>query len=153
MVPVLTTTKMMKKLLLLTLPLLLTLNGCKKKENNTDPFVSAKAGLYTFYSSGKMVTSSKTAGGSYNSVDIEGLMPSGATIKLWIKAFSGRLDTLQMDSTDASASYLPPTPSVEVTAVHGTLIFTSAEPMISGDFSFVCTDSTLVTGKFSIKPL
>ncbi len=143
----------MKNLLLLALPLLLTLNGCKKKENKTDPFVTATAGNFQFYSSGKMVTTSKDPAGTYNSLNIEGLMPSGATIKLWIKNYSGRLESLSMDSTDASASYLPVTPSIEVRSVHGTLTVTSAEPMFSGTFTFTCTDSTVVTGNFSVNPL
>lgn len=143
----------MRKFFLLTLLSAAAITSCKKNDKKIDPEVSAKAGKAIFYSSGKMVTSHKDAMGSYNSATIEGLMSDGATLRLWIRSYSEELDTFAMDSTGASATYLPPTPSVEVKAVRGTLIILSTTPVYSGSYNFVCSDSTVVTGTFKINPL
>jgi hypothetical protein len=57
-----------------------------------------------------------------------------------------------MDSTDATGSYLPPTPSIEAPGVSGVLIVTEATPAFKGIFEFKCIDSTRVKGDFKVAP-
>jgi hypothetical protein len=140
----------MKYLLIILLPLLFTFSACKRDAADPDPYISAKAGTYPFYASGKFITTTKNAAGSYNSLEILGVMANGATVKLWIKNYSGALDSLALDSVNAAASYLPPIPSIEALAVHGNLVITNATPQLKGRFTFTCTDSTVVIGDFSV---
>jgi len=144
----------MKNFFFAPLLVLLAVAGCKKEEK-IEPVVTAKAGNFQFYSSGKMVTSHKDAATTYSSVDIEGLMANGASLKIWINTYTGRLDTLAItpDSTSVAASFLPPTPAIESEAIHGSLIILSVTPSFSGTFSFTCSDSTQVTGTFKVPAL
>jgi hypothetical protein len=137
---------------IITLSLISFLVSCKKKDEKIDPFVAAKTGNFNFFASGKMVTNTKTPSGVNQSTEIIGVMASGATIKLWMRNFEGRLETMPLDSTLASASYLAPTPSVEKVSVHGSLTITSVTPAIRGRFTFTCIDSSVVTGDFGVNP-
>jgi hypothetical protein len=128
------------------------LAACGKREKPIEPYINAVAGAEKFYTSGKMVTTTKGTAGATPSMLIEGVMPNGATIKIWIKNYTGALDTLSMDSTDATGSYLPPTPSIEAPGVSGVLIVTEATPAFKGIFEFKCIDSTRVKGDFKVAP-
>lgn len=142
----------MRYIITITLSLLSLLVSCKKKDDTIEPFVAAKAGNFNFFASGKMVTNTKTPSGANQSTEIQGVMASGATVKIWMRNFEGRLETLPLDSTLASASYLAPTPSIEKISVHGTLTITSVTPAIRGKFTFTCIDSSVVTGDFGVNP-
>lgn len=128
------------------------LTSCKKKDDKIEPFVTAKTGNFNFFASGKMVTNTKIPSGVNQSTEIQGVMANGATVKIWMRNFEGRLETLPLDSTLASASYLAPTPSIEKISVHGTLTITSVTPAIRGRFVFTCIDSSVVTGDFGVNP-
>jgi hypothetical protein len=142
----------MKHYIILTIILLFTVSACKKKEVIPDPFISATADNYSFFASGKTVSSYKSVMGTYTSLQIEGVMASGASMTLWIKNYSGTLDSLSLDSTTASATYLPVTPSVSVTSVYGKLVIKSVTPALTGNFEYTCTDSTKVKGSFRVIP-
>lgn len=142
----------MKHKIIITLLLTTVLASCKKKDDTIEPFVAAKTGNFNFFASGKMVTSTKTPSGVNQASEIQGVMPSGATIKLWMRNFSGMLETYPLDSTLASASYTPETPSVEKISVHGSLTITSVTPAIRGTFTFTCPDSSVVSGDFGVNP-
>jgi hypothetical protein len=143
----------MKRYILLTSIALVTLASCGKKDKPVDPEVSARIGNFVFYSSGKMVTAKREASVPSGPVSIEGLMSNGATLRLWIRSYVEKPGILNMDSTDAAATYLPPTPSLEVRAVRGTLSITQVTPVVTGTYFFVCNDSTAVNGSFKINPL
>lgn len=132
--------------------LLCILISCAKKEKAIEPVVDANAGGYKFYTSGKMVSTEKSVSGTTPSMFISAVMPGGATIKLWVRNYNGALDTLQMDSTDASGGFVPETPSIEKFAAYGQLIVTEATPAFKGTFDFICTDATRVTGNFKVAP-
>lgn len=127
--------------------------SCGKKERAIEPVVEANADGYKFYTSGKRVSTEKSVSGTTPSMYIEASMPKGgAMIKIWIRNYTGALDTLQMDSTDATGSFVPETPSIEKLAAHGQLIVTEATPSFKGTFDFICTDATHVTGSFKVAP-
>ena len=129
------------------------LAACKRKERPVDPYVAATVGAYKFYSSGKLVTTEKGTYGTAPSYYIEAVAPAGgATIKLWVRRYTGALDTLQLDSTGGAASFVPETPSIEKFASHGQLIITETTPIFRGRFDFICTDSTRVNGDFKVAP-
>ena len=143
----------MKKYIILTSIALISLASCRKKDDTIDPEVSAHIGNYVFYSSGKMVTAKREASVPSGPVSIEGLMSNGATLRLWIRSYVERPGILNLDSSDAAATYLPPTPSIEVRSVRGILNITQVTPVVTGTYFFVCTDSTAVNGSFKINPL
>ncbi|GAA4460875.1 hypothetical protein GCM10023093_04460 [Nemorincola caseinilytica] len=129
------------------------LTACGKKEKPVDPYVAATVGSYKFYSSGQLVKTTKGTYGTASSMYIEAVMPAGgATIKLWIAKYTGALDTLQIDSVDAAASFVPETPSVEKFAAYGQLIVTESTPVFRATFDFICTDSTRVYGDLKVAP-
>lgn len=128
------------------------LAACGKREKPIEPYINAVAGAEKFYTSGKMVTTAKGTNGTNPTMQIEGVMPNGATIKLYIKNYTGALDTLAMDGSDVSGSYLPPTPSIEAPGVWGALIVNEATPAFKGTFEFKCVDSTIVRGDFKVAP-
>ncbi len=137
----------------ISLVLTCALAACGKKEQPIEPFVSATAGSFKFYSSGQMVTNAKTTVGPTTSMLIQAVMPgSGATLTLWIKNYSGALDTISIDSLHAAATWLPPTPSIETRSVSGTLIITESTPAYKGIFNFICSDTTRVQGEFKVPP-
>jgi hypothetical protein len=137
----------------LFLLVLCAFTSCGKKEKAIEPVVEANAGGYKFYTSGKRVSTEKSVSGTTPSMYIEATMPKGgAMIKIWIRNYTGALDTLQMDSTDATGSFVPETPSIEKIAAHGQLIVTEATPSFKGTFDFICTDATHVTGNFKVAP-
>lgn len=142
----------MKNVPAIFLLLLCVLAACGKREQPIEPVVEADAGGYRFYTSGKLVTTQKSVTGANPSMYIEAVMTTRATIKLWIRNYSGALDTLQMDSTGAAGAYIPETPSIERLAVRGQLIVTEATPAFKGTFDFICSDSTRVTGNFKVAP-
>jgi hypothetical protein len=138
-------------LLLFTLGLLLTVTACKKKEEIPDNYITASVGAFRFFASGSTVTTEKGLAGA-SSLEVMGVMSNGATLKIWIKNYSGTLVTLPLDSVSASASFLPVTPSVEMAAVHGTLTIKKVTPVLAGTFIFTCPDSSVVDGNFSVLP-
>ncbi len=142
----------MKYLISLSAITLLLLYGCNKKENIPAPYITAFADDFPFFASSAQVSTFKSDGGTYTSLEVTGVMGSGATMKLWIRNYSGALDTLSMDSTGASATFLPVTPSVEVKSSYGQLIITSSTPTLKGEFDFTCNDSTKVKGSFQVIP-
>lgn len=141
----------MKQLSLLVF-CLIALAACRKDEKHTAQ-ISAKAGTLDFYASGGLVTGAKEAHGTLNVAHIEGSMPNGATIKLWIKDYTGRLEVYEVDSVHGDAAYVPPTPSVEKAAARGFITIKSVTPRFAGLFYFKCEDSTEVSGVFDIDPL
>lgn len=132
--------------------LAISLLGCGKKEVLPDPYISAFADDFPFFASGEQISTYKSDGGTYTSLEIEGVMASGATMKLWVRNFSGALDSVSLDSTGGSATFLPITPSVAVTSLYGKLVITSATPTLDGRYEFTCTDSTKVSGTFRVLP-
>lgn len=127
--------------------------ACRRKEKPVEPYVAATAGTYKFFSSGQLVKTEKGTYGAHPSYYIEAVTPSGgATIKLWIRNYSGALDTLDLDSTDAAASFIPETPSIEKLAAYGKLIVTETTPTFRATFDFICTDTTRVYGDFKVAP-
>ena len=90
---------------------------------------------------------------SYTSATIEGTAGSGAMIKLWIKDFTGKLETYQLDSVQGTATYLPPTPSVEKPAARGMVHIISVTPRLTGIFFFKCIDSIEVIGSFDVEAI
>lgn len=142
----------MKRRLSIILIGLVIVASCKKKEGPRTHYVSAKAGTFDFYASGSYITTKQDHSGTGATLSVNGIMPSGAAVALWIDPFTGKLDTLSLDGASAGASFLRPTPAIESPAVYGTLIITGVTPDVTGVFTFTCTDSTHVTGHFNVAP-
>ncbi len=142
----------LKRLLLLVVILLAGLVSCRKKEKYPENFISASTGTYKFFASGKTVNTYKGAGATSSSLTVEGVMASGATLRIWIRDYASKPGVLSLDSVDASASFLPVTPSVERTSAHGVLTIKTITPALTGTFNFTCTDSSVVEGSFSVVP-
>lgn len=147
-----TITGLYRRLYILPILLLLLLSACRKKEQIPENFITATADGIRFFASGKTVTTNRAVAGTSSQLEITGVMASGSTMTLWIRNFTGTLVALSMDSTEASGSYLPETPSVEYASVHGVLTIKTVTPTITGTFHFVCVDSTVVDGNFSALP-
>ncbi len=138
---------------LLAISLLTALAAGCKKEKKQDPYITAKAGIYDFYASGGRVASSTQKYSSYTSATVEGATSDGAMITLWIRDFTGKLESYQLDSTQGAATYRPPTPSVDNPAVRGNLHILSVTPRLRGIFQFKCADSIEVIGSFDVDPI
>jgi hypothetical protein len=141
-----------RRLYILPFLLLFLFSACRKKEQLPENFITATANGTRFFASGKTVTTNRAVAGTSSPLEIQGVMASGSTMKLWIRNYTGTLVDLSMDSTDASGSYLAETPSVEYASVHGVLTIKTVTPTITGTFHFVCVDSTVVDGNFSALP-
>ena len=139
---------MTKSLLAISILALLA-TGCTK-EKKQDPSMTAKAGIHDFYASGSRVKANTQKYSSYTSAFIEGTAADGSMVKLWIKDYTGALDTYQLDSTQGAANYLPPTPSVENPGARGFVQIWTVTPKLTGIFYFKCIDSTDVLGTFDV---
>lgn len=115
--------------------------------------MTAKAGINDFYASGSRVKGNTQKYSSYTSATIEGTAADGSTVKLWIKDYTGKLDTYQLDSTQGAAAYQPPLPSVEKAGARGFLQIKTVTPKLTGTFYFKCIDSTEVLGSFDIEAM
>lgn len=138
---------------LLPVLLLLTFVACKKKNEGHSYYLTAKAGSYQFFSTGALLTTDKSVWTTAPVLEIAGTTGVQAALKLQLVGYTGALDTFQLDSMQSYATYLPPIPSVQVYAVHGTVIITESTPDVKGTFNFTCNDSTKVAGNFIIAPL
>jgi len=139
---------MTKSLLAISILALLA-TGCNK-EKKQDPAITAKAGINDFYASGSRVKGSTQKYSSYTSAFIEGTAGDGSMIKLWIKDYTGKLETYQLDSSQGAAAYLPPIPSVEKPGARGFVQILTVTPKFTGIFYFKCIDSTEVVGTFDV---
>ncbi len=139
----------MKNIFLL-FTLLLTFTACDKKEKPRTHYVSATLRNSNFYSSGDLLHTHRNP--AVPDLQIEATMASGATLKIWMNDFSGNLVTFPFDSITSGASYLGPTPSVELPAVHGSVTILTVTPDITGIFHFTLPDSMLIVGNFNIAP-
>lgn len=140
----------MKNIFLLFILSILTITACKKKETPSTRYISAKIGTANFYTSGTLVTRQRNP--TNPNLQFEGVMSTGATMKFWVNGFTDQLLTFPIDGISSGASYLGPTPSIELQAVHGNLVFLTVTPDITGTFEFTCSDSSVVVGEFNIAP-
>lgn len=140
---------MTKRFLAISILSVWVLWGCNK-EKKQDPYITAKAGVDEFYASGGRVTRNTQKYSSYTSATVEGTAGNGATIRLWIKDFTGKLEVYQLDSTEGAATYLPPTPSIEKPSARGFVYIQTVTPRLTGFFFFKCIDSTEVSGMFGV---
>lgn len=139
---------MTKTLLAISVLAILT-TGCNK-EKKQYPSITAKAGIRSFYASGSKVTGKTQKYSSYTSAFVEGTSADGSMVKLWIKDYTGKLDTYQLDSTQGAAAYQPPLPSVENPGSRGFVQIWTVTPRLTGIFYFKCEDSTDVLGTFDV---
>ncbi len=139
----------MRYIPLLFIVCMCALAACKKDPPRTH-YISARIGNLSFYASGKTVTR------SFNTVSptfqMEGVLSTGATIKIALNNYASHPDTFQLDGVNSTASWIAPTPSVETPAVRGYLIVKTITPDVTGIFQYACADSSVVTGDFNVAP-
>ena len=143
----------MKKLLsvaILALSVLLT-GGCIKKKESPHYTMTAtvagtayKAALCIAYSSsGTMEIEAETT--------TSGSSLTFPYIALWIKGSSFTVGTFQLDSTMLNnyAEYITSLSTIKKAQSGSVTIASASSDLVSGTFSFTCTDGTVVTdGKF-----
>jgi hypothetical protein len=107
-------------------------------------------GVISFTSSGRYISATKTN----NTLNISAITTGNSTIAFTVPSFSNTVGALSINSIGlpAGASFDSLAGSAALIASTGTITFTSVSPYLEGTFSFVCSDSTKISGgTFKIK--